>query len=1157
MKLPHDDALANAILETVRLPLLALGADLRVEAANDAFLGQFRVDREETLGRRIYDLGNGQWDIPELRHLLGKVLPERSTVTDYRVVHEFERIGRRIMHLDARRIGRADDQDMILIAISDETERESLRAELVGRIEMADKLIDSVREGLLILDPDLHVRSASASFYETFGVEPAETEGRLVYELGNGQWDIPELRKLLEDVLPQARSFDDYEVTHCFEGLGERVVMLNGRRLDHQDLILLAIRDVTAHRESKARLAEVAQAAHAGVYDVDLLAGKVDWSAELRDIVGYSRDAPLPAPWEIPAFVHPEDRADLARHFEALVQPDSDGTIFHEHRIIRPDGDLRWIRLHGNVEYDGEGAPRKAVRLRGMIMDTTDAKAAEAEQRRGYALLRGIAGGAQDLIAALDGDFRLLYANAAYLLEYRELWGHDLQEGENLLAPMARWPEEQRKAREVWSRALSGEAFTARIPFGPPGGDQRLYDLRFNPVLDEAGEQIGAAHIFRDITEQTRAETSLRESEERQAFLLTLTDALRPLGDPIAELEEAMTLMIRHFGLVRAAFYEVEADEDGVKRLVGVGTDTYEWPDRLKMSDFAPDIAEVYRLRKSYVIEDAQTDPRLSENGRETIMRMGVRSLVAVPVVKEGRLMTVLTVQARAKRTWRRTELQLLEEVAERIWSTTERVRADAALKDTTERLRDARQRQDLAVDAAGLGVWEWKAAEDQCIWEDGRTHEIFGLPPRSAPINYDTLVSDFLHPDDRKPLEDALEEGWRKGHYRVECRITRASDGELRWVEFSGRCETDCEGRPARVVGVVADITARKQAEERQDMLMAELDHRVKNILAVVQSMIRQSLGRGKAVGPEATDLLVGRLNALAQSHALLAEGRWEGTCFGDIVEMSVAPYRGEKGARVTVEGPNLTVTPKAAQTLNLALHELVTNAAKYGALSREGGRVAARWQIEGEDAERHLVFTWQEDGGPAIVAAPARKGFGSRLIEQTLSFEIGGEVTLDYARDGLRARFELPLAGLSVDERKTAQTQRPRMRPIDGNPETLRNKKILVVEDEYLIAQETAEGLREAGCTVSGPIATLREALRIAATDDIDAAILDVNLQGELVWPAAHALRARGIPLIFSTGYSDTIKPPSELRDMVLVEKPVRRERLLSALASVVEAS
>ncbi|SFP97971.1 PAS domain-containing protein [Tranquillimonas alkanivorans] len=338
MNTEQDMALASDILETVRLPLLALDGDLRVENANEAFLHQFQVSRQETLGRLVYDLGNGQWNIPELRRLLEEILPEQSTVSDYRVEHDFERIGRRIMRVSGRRIARPDNPDLILLSISDDTEREALRAELVKRMELAEKLIDSVREGLLILDPDLRVQSASGAFYESFAVEPEQTVGRLVYELGNGQWNIPELRQLLEDVLPRQRSFNDFEVTHTFEDVGERVMLLNGRRLDHTDLILLAIRDVTDLRQSAARLQEVAAAAHVGVFEDDRRTGALYWSPEMRDILGYPPDAPTPIGGVVPDFVHPEDRADVAAMFARVTDPRGDGKIFHEHRIVRPAG---------------------------------------------------------------------------------------------------------------------------------------------------------------------------------------------------------------------------------------------------------------------------------------------------------------------------------------------------------------------------------------------------------------------------------------------------------------------------------------------------------------------------------------------------------------------------------------------------------------------------------------------------------------------------------------------------------------------------------------------------------------------------------------------------------------------------------------------------
>jgi PAS domain S-box-containing protein len=246
---------AAAIVATIRQPLLVLDDGFRVELANPAFLEQFGVRCEETVGRQLYELGNRQWDIPALRRLLEAVLRRDERVQEYRVVHDFERIGRRTMVLDARRLSRPGAPDGILLAISDVTEREQLLLDREGRREFAEKLIDSVREGLVVLGWDLRVRSANRSFYQTFHVERAETEGRPLYQLGNGQWNIPRLRQLLEEILPRATRFDDFEVEHEFEHLGRRVMLLNACRLHHERLILLAIRDVTEQRRAGAQRA--------------------------------------------------------------------------------------------------------------------------------------------------------------------------------------------------------------------------------------------------------------------------------------------------------------------------------------------------------------------------------------------------------------------------------------------------------------------------------------------------------------------------------------------------------------------------------------------------------------------------------------------------------------------------------------------------------------------------------------------------------------------------------------------------------------------------------------------------------------------------------------------------------------------------------------
>lgn len=247
------DFFAKAIVETISEPLLVLGHDLHVRMANPAFFRNFDVDEGQTVGRFVYDLGNGQWNIDALRQLLTRVLCVDSAVVEYRVEHDFQSIGKKVMLLNANRMRREDRDDTILLTIRDITESERLRFLLEGEKEFSDKLIDSIRESLIVLGWDLKVHSVNQSFYETFAVTPEETVGRNLFDLGNGQWNIPALRKALEEILPQQNSFDDFEVEHDFTTIGRRSMELNARRLDHTNLILLAIRDVTGIRQQELR----------------------------------------------------------------------------------------------------------------------------------------------------------------------------------------------------------------------------------------------------------------------------------------------------------------------------------------------------------------------------------------------------------------------------------------------------------------------------------------------------------------------------------------------------------------------------------------------------------------------------------------------------------------------------------------------------------------------------------------------------------------------------------------------------------------------------------------------------------------------------------------------------------------------------------------
>ncbi|HEX4572690.1 MAG TPA: HWE histidine kinase domain-containing protein, partial [Dongiaceae bacterium] len=217
----------------------------------------------------------------------------------------------------------------------------------------------------------------------------------------------------------------------------------------------------------------------------------------------------------------------------------------------------------------------------------------------------------------------------------------------------------------------------------------------------------------------------------------------------------------------------------------------------------------------------------------------------------------------------------------------------------------------------------------------------------------------------------------------------------------MAGQVIRDAMGRAVRFAGVDLDITERKEAEGRRAMLTRELDHRAKNMLAVVQSVLHLSKADSIA---EFTAAVSGRIQALSRAHTLLSESRWQGVELHRIVDEEIVPFRNPEGAegespRIRTSGPVVALPPSTAQSLAVALHELVTNAAKYGALSQPGGQVALLW----EQGPEGLALTWSEDGGPAA-SVPTRRGFGTRVIAASVEQQLGGKARFDWRPAGLR---------------------------------------------------------------------------------------------------------------------------------------------------------
>jgi PAS domain S-box-containing protein len=323
-------------------------------------------------------------------------------------------------------------------------------------------------------------------------------------------------------------------------------------------------------------------------------------------------------------------------------------------------------------------------------------------------------------------------------------------------------------------------------------------------------------------------------------------------------------------------------------------------------------------------------------------------------------------------------------------------------------------RRMSLAAVAAGLGVWDRDLATDAMLFSD-QARAIYGLTA-DEPVTYGLLES-FTHPDDIQPgrelnlraLDPALKE-----KAPVTYRILRR-DGSLRWIQAHG--EAIFERRAGvetavRYVGTIQDVTEATLAVQRQTFLMHELNHRVKNTLASVQSIALLTL-RGGRSPPEVRDQLTARLIALAGAHDILTRENWEAANLADIVATAVEPY---DPRRFRIEGPPVRIAPKAAVTMALALHELVTNAVKYGSLSVEDGVVIITWRLENSGDET-LVLDWRVQGGPPVVP-PTRTGFGARLLQQGLATEFGGEARLAFEPEGLTCRIDAPLGAHAMLE-------------------------------------------------------------------------------------------------------------------------------------------
>ncbi|WP_420563760.1 chemotaxis protein CheB [Thalassobaculum sp.] len=399
--------------------------------------------------------------------------------------------------------------------------------------------------------------------------------------------------------------------------------------------------------------------------------------------------------------------------------------------------------------------------------------------------------------------------------------------------------------------------------------------------------------------------------------------------------------------------------------------------------------------RQPVVVTDLPNESRFQ--GPELLTRSGVKSGVSVVIGSEDTPWGVLGVHSTDVKQFSDDDVAFVQAVANVLHGVITNANFKQQLLENSERLR-------LALDAGRIATWNWDPRIDLAQWDD-RLYTMMGLEPGAIPPSVEKFHS-FIHPDDREyVLREQTEAVERGDVFDVEFRIID-SQGHERWLVSKGKMFTERAEGP-RLIGLSYEITDLKQSAARLATLLAELDHRVQNMLTVMGSIVNLADKEEHVASFKAN--LRQRLLSLARTHSMLSHAQFDGASLRTRIIEECAPYSGTMAERIRFEGKDIRLNPQAAQTLGMAIHELVTNGLKYGALSTESGMITARTETKDD----RIIIHWVESGGPPV-STPTEFGFGMRVIRDLVQYELDATVTVDFRESGLVCHFDLPLEAI-----------------------------------------------------------------------------------------------------------------------------------------------
>lgn len=695
----------------------------------------------------------------------------------------------------------------------------------------------------------------------------------------------------------------------------------------------------------------------------------------------------------------------------------------------------------------------------------------------------------------------------------------------------------------AWMQAVSrAEAETTAAPCAVTGRCKNgaAIELELSLGRWQSGGRSYATGILRDVTERRREQERLRLHKERALLLARAATQLLAASDPRAAVRDLFGIVAQHLRLDAYFHYVVTEDGSALELAAhgGIREEEARVGARLELGEAICGNVALSRVPATVTGIQESEDPKI-----RFIRRIGLEAYVRTPLMAGEKLLGTLGFGRRCPgSTFDEDELRFLRTICHYVAMVQERLNTQAALRASEQRLR-------LAVEGTGMATWDIDLASGRAVWS--RHHFLLlGYEPRPAGAATLEMWFSCLHPENRAAVEAEWARARREDDlFRASFRIRRVDDGAERWMDAYGRFLR--EGGAERFIGVLFDVTERKAAEERQKLLMREVDHRAKNVLAVVRSVLRLTRAEDPKRYAEAVE---GRVSALARAHTLLADDFWSGAALRAVAEQELAAYRG--GGRIWIGGPPARLVADAVQPLSMALHELATNAAKYGALSAPGGRVEVSWRLDSESG--NLLLRWAEHDGPPILAPPERRGFGSTLVETVVRGQLGGRAELRWEPSGLICDIEISADKLISDITGMSDGLRTAGGRLDAaelalHGVSLRGRRVLVAEDEPVVAMELQEVLTKLGCEVLGPATTVEEALSLATAElerGIDAAVLDVNLHGRTIYAVADTLARRGVPIVYATGYGELPDGRGDRDLSELLRKPVINDDLEATL-------